>query len=392
MRVLFVGINIEYANPSKALMPPLLKGAFETDFYGLGFVSSEQLEKGILSFEEANGPYDLIIWDNYIGFYNSKEDFTQIFVDQISRGSNNLFFDVKLVPSFIDDLYKNLRKIDANVVHSFLQNDLHSLDKAYTDYLSQTGHYYMVLGGLNSGLKENNPLLAKEGFYGSLTDNWHYFAQEHSSRLIPIPHWVAESEFSWTPLSERKYLATVPGTGYHRRKRAKVYLKESGEKYPKYLIPKICLLSNRYFFSRFNINDPFIKTRYHNFMQVISNTKYAYTEGSYLDYFIRKFVEIPAMGTLLICTSSKASNNFGFKHLVNSVIVEPEEFVDAIRDLEQDPSRAQNIADAGRQMVFDKHSLSARCNDVRRALDAIQCGNYNGADWRDGELTLRNPV
>jgi hypothetical protein len=127
-------------------------------------------------------------------------------------------------------------------------------------------------------------------------------------------------------------------------------------------------------------------------MQVISNTKYAYTEGSYLDYFIRKFVEIPALGTLLICTSSTASNNFGFKHLVNSVIVEPEEFVDAIRDLEQDPSRAQNIADAGRQMVFDKHSLSARCNDLRRALDAIQCGNYNGADWRDGELTLRNPV
>jgi hypothetical protein len=52
MRVLFVGINMEYSNPSKTLMLPLLKGAFDTDFYGLGFVSSSEIENGILSFYE----------------------------------------------------------------------------------------------------------------------------------------------------------------------------------------------------------------------------------------------------------------------------------------------------------------------------------------------------
>ena len=53
-------------------MLPLLKGAFDTDFYGLGFVSSSEIENGILSFYEKRGPYDLVVWDNYIGFYHGK--------------------------------------------------------------------------------------------------------------------------------------------------------------------------------------------------------------------------------------------------------------------------------------------------------------------------------
>jgi len=373
-------------------MLPLLKGAFDTDFYGLGFVSSSEIENGILSFYEKRGPYDLVVWDNYIGFYHGKEDFTQILVNQITRGINNVFFDKKLIPGFIDDLYQNLRGIESKVVHSLLQTDLYHFEKDLTDYLSQTGHYYMVCGGEVPALKENNPNLAKEGFYEGVKNNWHYCAQEHSSRLVPIPHWIAETEFSWTPISSRKFVATVPGTGYYRRKMAASFLKPSKVKQPSYLIPKLCQLANRHLFSRFKLNDPLMQIRYSSFMNSISNTKYAYTEGSYLDYTVRKFFEIPALGTLLMCSPSIAYKNLGFKHLVNSVIVEPEEFIDAIRDLEQDPFRAQKIADAGRQLVFDKHSLSARCNDVRRALEAIQCGNYNGADWRDGELTLRNPV
>jgi hypothetical protein len=392
MRVLFVGINIEYSNPSKALMLPLLKGAFQTDFYGLGFVSSSEIESGILKFYEAKGPYDLVIWDNYISFYHSKEKFLQILVDHLTQGSNNFCFDKNLIPEFINDLYESLRTLEPKVIHSFLQTDLYHFDKDFTDYLSQTGHYYMLAGGEVPVLKEKNPSLVKEGFFERVRNNWHYFAQEHSSRLIPIPHWLAETEFSWTPLSERKYLATVPGTGYYRRKKAASLLKASGVKQPSYLIPKLCQFANRHFFSRFNVNDPFMKIRYLNFMQAISNTRYAYTDGSYLDYSVRKFFEIPALGTVLMCSPSIAYENFGFKHSVNSVVVEPAEFLDAIKGLEDDPLRAQRIADEGRQLIFEKHSLSARSNDLRRSLEAIQCGNYNGADWRDGELTLRNPV
>lgn len=390
MRVLFVGINIVYSNPSKALMLPLLKGAFETDFYGLGFVSSEQLEKGILNFEEANGPYDLIVWDNYIGFFHEKKKFSEILIKHLSKGLNNLSFETKLVPGFIDDLYDNLRSISSKVIHSFLQTDLYHFEEDFTDYLSQTDHYYMVCGGEVPVLKEKNPNLLKEGFHERAKDHWHYFCEEHAGRLIPIPHWIAESEFSWTPLSDRKFVATVPGTGYYRREVAANFLKASKEEQPSYLIPKLIQFCNRQFFSRFNLNDPLIQIRNSSFMNSISNTKYAYTEGSYLDFSVRKFFEIPALGTLLMCSPSIAYEDLGFKDTINSIVVEPEEFVDAIKDLENDPLRAQNIADKGRQLIFDKHSLRARCSDLGMAFESIQCGRYYGADWRDGTLKINS--
>jgi hypothetical protein len=244
----------------------------------------------------------LVIWDNYISFYHSKEKFSQILVDHLTQGSNNFCSDKNLIPDFINDLYESLRTLEPKVIHSFLQTNLYHFDKDFTDYLSQTGHYYMLAGGEVPVLKEKNPSLVKEGFFERVRNNWHYFAQEHSSRLVPIPHWIAETEFSWTPLSSRKFVATVPGKGYYRRKMAASFLKPSKVKQPSYLIPKLCQLANRHLFSRFKLNDPLMQIRNSSFMNSISNTKYAYTEGSYLDYTVRKFFEIPALGTLLICS------------------------------------------------------------------------------------------
>lgn len=68
---------------------------------------------------------------------------------------------------------------------------------------------------------------------------------------------------------------------------------------------------------------------------------------------------------------------------------EPDDLADAFSDLNRRPEKAQRIAAGGRQLVATAHSISARAEQLRRSLRAIQEGTCKGADWIDGQFTVR---
>jgi hypothetical protein len=62
--------------------------------------------------------------------------------------------------------------------------------------------------------------------------------------------------------------------------------------------------------------------------------------------------------------------------------------MDVHRSLEADPERAQAIADAGRHLVFTKHSLATRAAQLRETLCAMADGSFAGGRWSNGEYTV----
>jgi hypothetical protein len=103
---------------------------------------------------------------------------------------------------------------------------------------------------------------------------------------------------------------------------------------------------------------------------------------------IRKFFEIPAGGTVLVCRPFTGFADAGFVDGVNAIVCEPQDVMDVHRTLAADPERAQRIADAGRRLVAQYHSTAARSEQFRRLFQTIAAGRFVGASWRAGKFMV----
>ena len=71
---------------------------------------------------------------------------------------------------------------------------------------------------------------------------------------------------------------------------------------------------------------------------------------------LRKFFEIPAQGTILICYPFKNAEQYGFKSWENCVFIErPEEIIDTLLKLSKDSNLSEEIAFRGFTLVKEKH-------------------------------------
>ena len=104
---------------------------------------------------------------------------------------------------------------------------------------------------------------------------------------------------------------------------------------------------------------------------------------------IRKFFEIPALGTLLVCRPFKGFAAAGFQDGVNCLVAEPDQILDVHRDLQADPERGEQIARAGQRFMVETHSLSARACDLAAIIEAVSEKRFAGSQWIEGRHALR---
>ena len=151
---------------------------------------------------------------------------------------------------------------------------------------------------------------------------------------------------------------------------------------------KIFSLLNRLGFKVYN-KLFFIKMYNFIFSRHLQNSKIVYTCGSGLNSPIRKFYEIPASGSILLCSPFYGFTALGFS-AKNScpVDVETDDIPRIIKTLLQDEVRAQEIAAAGREHIWEKHSLGARSKQLKRCLDSILCQKFAGSCWKNGEYRV----
>ena len=122
------------------------------------------------------------------------------------------------------------------------------------------------------------------------------------------------------------------------------------------------------------------------FRQEIVDSKYAFTCGSLFAYPVRKFFEIPALGSVLITPECNGFEALGFRDGHNAILCKPENLIDVEKRLAADPDMAQSIADAGRKLIGERHTVEVRAAQLRMAFTMALNGDWHGAEWRAGEL------
>jgi len=267
-----------------------------------------------------------------------------------------------------------------------LQFDFQIATQVYCDHLAEN---YQLIAALNEQYWKplcEMPLIDKEQF--KLTNaNWYKFLLANTKKVVPIVHFIGDNEFNFKPLINRKYDWSVPGAKYYAREKASLSLKLSHatKSSNNSVMQKTVKLFSRAGFQPYS-NDLILTILSETFTKSISNSRFSYTCGSALNYPIRKFFEIPALGAVLVCMPCNGFEGLGFIDGENAIICLPENIDSVTEKFLKNPNLAQKIATAGQKLILEKHSLYVRAEQLRKAMMIAYDGKYQGAFWKNGNM------
>lgn len=380
MNILFVDLALKYINPTRNLLPALFSSE-NVKLYGPGYVSNECLAKGIQSFIDKHGPFDALVATEHIFFSPLLNEAKH---EDAFRQNYYFHFSQKLLQQRAK-IFEQIRKVDLFKVALTLETDYYALSN---DHISIIDNEFNIVIGWGSQFFqtcESSQSSVQDAFMGAASDNWLNFCEKAFSKIIPLAHFVSHSEFNYTNIENRPTDFCVPGESYVARKRALQALYEAGEKTDKSFAKIGRRILKGLGFSPLAI--PWFQDYYmSSFKRSISRAKLAYTCGSSLNWPIRKFFEIPALGTILFCQPCNGFNALGFVDGMNAVVCSPEEFPTLGKIMLSEPERANEVAIAGRDLIQRYHSLHVRAHQCSSALEIAIQGKWSGAVWKSGKL------
>jgi hypothetical protein len=383
IKILYLDANFRYVDPTRQTLPLVYSAAADTRFYGPGYVSEKTLSQGVESYVEHHGPFDLVVTNDVVVYHPElplvalKSHHPSFPIGHLKHwsGIRKFFFDYK-----------------GHKIANLLQSDLYPFTSKYIDPLRDTGALFLSYNHQIVTTTAEMTALKDEIFCGLANDNFHKFILEDPDRFIPLITCMTDNEFWYAPIGDRPQKWSVPGAPYFARSEARKALRgRQNYKRRKVISPfnvysLLDRLGARPFSRRLTLQ------MYNLLFNVeLENTKYVYTCGSALGQPCRKFFEIPAHGCVLVCTPFNAAADFGFIHNVNMISAPPKD-APAVGDyLDANPDAAQSIADAGRRMIWEKHSVHARGRQLKRLLNAILSGRFKRAVWEKGEFVIYAP-
>jgi len=393
MRILFADACFHTLNPTNNLMSNLV--AWVSDdirFYGPGFVSESELSSGLLRFIEQTGPYDaLVLGPNIPVFAFTSCDV--IAAANYAKRYTALSSPTQDLVKYFDDVLAATPVSCIKLRFACLVTlDYYGCTQSHIDRIEQFGLYVIApnstftnrLKSLPEWVNEEAHFLRKKD---RISDAWTDFVCQNPQRVLTALHFVADAEFSFRSLESRAADVSIPGVQYFLRKRAVASLKVAGIAYSTKGFFNAFRLANRLGLPVFSRFTP-LKLFNLLFFRDLLDTRYVYTARGGFGTPIRKFFEIPAAGALMICSPPIGFSDLGFKDGEHYVHAEPDQLPRVLKELKADPCRAQTIASAGRRLVFEKHSLRPRAEQLRSCFDAVLQGNYKGATWNDGDFKL----
>jgi len=389
MRLLFIGFNSRYINPTNSLLPAMLKMAVDVVYYGPGYTDSKVLAKGIAAFIDQHGPFDALA--TTMQLCAGKDPVKGVAF--LHRYAVSPWSAAEGVP-FVIDVSQFLKQAGNKRICFLTDLDVYALDQAMAESLQLRSDYFV---GWGPGFSEDAGVLnhlAREEFYKRKVATrpiglWHDFVSETQKTFINFGHFVGLEEFSWTSLAGRSYAVDVPGQLYARRKDIlKIFLASLNKiTMPNHGYRKVFSLFNKLGFKPYA--NPYLSAFYAlKFVSGIRQSQFVYTEGSGYQRPLRKFFEIPALGCVLLCAPCAGFRELGFTDGINTVIVDEHRLLDQVRGLLDRPEQAQAIADCGRQLIWERHSLPARACQFRQCLETIIQGDFAGSFWNDGEFIV----
>lgn len=385
LKIAYLDVNVRYLNPTRNMLMSALSVCGDVTHIGPGFSTDAQTKQ----FEDVllrPGYFDVIVTTPHIvlGEYANKE------LKDIARIYRKAF-----VVDFPSSEFKQLvslkdllAKTKLPKVLFLLEADYYNFDRCRIDTFDKYADVILGFGPEVWSRKSAMPHLQKESFADMASDQWACYLETCASMVSSMHHVVGDAEFCSRPLSLRRRPWSVMGVEYAARKTAKRTLREKGLSVegnglmPKLIggLMRIQALKGHSGWS--------LDLLQRSFRSKLSDSKYSYTCGSGLDMPIRKFFEIPAAGSVLVCRSFRGSRELGFRAGENYLECEPSDIIDVHNFLERNPERAQEIADAGRELVLRKHSVDARAKQISLCLNALIKGEGVGR-WVDGQYLVK---
>lgn len=393
MKILYLDPFLHAINPSNTLMPHLIDCMGDVTFFGPGYLPERIVSAGVIKFAERTGPYDAIVTGtNMPLIYNSDDDIQAS--ARYARKFTALSSPGDQVYRFYRDVLENLGAIPANHrFSSMVAFDYYSATQAHVDKLERqdirpittNAAFIRAVADLPDWVNKEKHFRRQSDVF---SDAWLDYTRSHPERIITALHFVGDSEFSLRSLEMRKGEISIPGVDYVTRREASAAMKRLGMKVSSRATYNVYRWLNR---AGIDVYANYASLKFFNqsYFYNLMNTRYVYTAAEAFGVPIRKYFEIPAAGALLLATECNGFSQIGFKDGANCVIAGPHDLAEKVAMLEAEPDRAQRIASAGRRLMFEQHSISARASQIKACMESVMAGTYRGADWIDGKFTMR---
>jgi len=384
VRLLFLDLNLGYVNPTRTLVPAMLRSCGDVVAYGPGYQSGAVLGKGIQAFYDAHGPFDFVIGNDLSIF-----QYRNIADDPTRLKHFRLDFDRQSLRA-MRDIGEWFRRHQGRKIALLFECDAFNVSRDQIATLKDVAGWYVVVWDkrLMESVRDSQDLV-HEPYAEKANDNFFEFITDHESRIIAMPHFVSEAEFTWGSLADRRPVWDVPGASYYYRKLARETLGRSGllgRRFPWMQTYALLARAGLRPYSR-----ALLLTLYAaQFARAIEQSRYCYTCGSAQRMHIRKHFEIPARGAVLVTAPVNGLAAMGFLDGINCFVRSPHELIALHHDLEKDPERAQAVATAGRDLVWSTHRVSSRGHQLRASLDAIRQDAFGGCIWENGCWSVRS--
>lgn len=382
IKILMLDFDLTYINNTRNLLRKVFQTGFETRLFGPGFVEKEILKQGVEAFIKKTGPYDIILATEHITLNRNWHE------NAIRNWCKNYYFkfDPMLIlyaKEYADFFYR----YPGLKIATLMETDFYHFSSESRDYLEGANAYLLGWGIEFFAPKSTLPELHLEGGIKNANDTWYEFIKKHKDKLMSCPHFLEESEFSTLPFLERNCNWSVVGSDYYYRQEARRVLTANNIVWKGNILRKLFSLIGKIKFNPYNKKYSLHILNY-LFRTLIETTKYSYTDGSRLKYPIRKYMEIPALGSVLVCDPCLGFENLGFIDGVNAFVSAPGNLAEVDKILNTDLKRSENIAAAGLQMVRKNHTVISRSEQILRACQALLSKKFKGSYWENGQFII----
>lgn len=381
MKILFVGFNRTYMNRTFNLQLRGLKTRFDVTCYGPGFMPSTVLEGGIASWSDKNGPWDLIVFDSYIAQFFEVAARAKPFLCDYLQFDQREFY--AFGPGMVDFVLNS--GLPSMLVANF---DAYCASQDWTEMIEKAGWYIAdgYLCAITLAEKIDRAYVRGDGDSlpnmtgGHGTDSWLNLMRAIPERVVSTPHVVGLDQINMTPIIERSEHFSVPGAKYAER--AALYDLQSKQLRRRKAMDRV--RDWIYFRSGSSMTRAQMADLWSRYDLEIEQSKMTFVSGSFFMNPLRKYFEVPALGSVPIGHVCEGFIELGFVDKENFIIAENRQQVEEALSGYSDTD-LQCIATAAQSLFFAKHTAVARSDQLAESITRIKAGTFKGSYWDKGE-------